>query len=219
MHSSMMILASGSPRRRELLALTGWDYSVQPVDLDERPLPGELPRLHVLRLAEQKTLAAARRQPGGVVLGSDTIVVDHDEILGKPRDASDARRMLMQLRGREHLVLTAIGVFDPQTEQVLLDLCSTQVPMRAYTEDEVEKYIASGDPLDKAGAYAIQHPGFHPVDGLDGCYASVMGLPLCHVSRTCRKIGLTTDPNMPQRCQQALGYSCPVYRAVLAGEV
>jgi len=156
--------------------------------------------------------------PGQVVLAADTTVAYGPGILGKPVDAAEAIQMLVRLRGKVHQVYTAVAVFDPFAGRLLRDLCTSQVPMRRYTEDEVRSYAASGDPLDKAGAYAIQHPGFHPVERFSGCFASVMGLPLCHVSRTLQKFGLTPARDVPLACQEHLDYHCPVYQAILRGE-
>ena len=216
----MLILASNSPRRRQLLALGGWLFQVAPVEIDEGLLPGENPLAYVLRLAESKArAAAARSDPKAIVLAADTAVADGERILGKPRDAAEAERMLRSLRGRSHQVFTALAVLRPSTGTLLTDWCLSEVPMRAYTDEEMRAYIASGDPLDKAGAYAIQHAGFKPVDKLSACYANVMGLPLCHLARTLAKLGLALDPGVAQACQAALDYHCPVYPQVLGIEV
>lgn len=211
----MILLASNSPRRKQLLALAGWPYRIQPAEVDETPLPGEPAEAYVLRLAESKARAAAGSAEDGLVLAADTTVVDAGAILGKPNDADAARAMLRQLRGRSHQVLTALTVLQSRPDRLLTDVCVTDVPMRAYAEAEIEAYVASGDPLDKAGAYAIQHAGFHPVESLAGCYANVVGLPLCHLARTLRRLGLAPRADLPQACQAALGYQCPVYEQIL----
>lgn len=212
------VLASNSPRRRQLFGWTGWSFTVAPADIDETPLPAEQPRAHVLRLAQAKARAAASHAPlGTLVLGSDTIVADGSEILGKPADPAAARRMLLQLRGRTHQVYTALAVFQPHTGRLAQDCCQADVPMRAYTDAEMDAYIASGDPLDKAGAYAIQHPGFHPVTDFHGCYACVMGLPLCHLLRLARTaFNLRTQADVPALCRSGLGYDCPIYAQILS---
>ena len=226
MRAPVLLLASNSPRRRQLLALGEWEFKVYPANIDENHLPGESPTNYVLRLAETKARAAAAgAQPGWLVVAADTIVVDlilHEgqgpsdpEILEKPANQAEAFRMLSQLRGRLHQVYTALAVFDPIQEQLFTDLCITDVPMRAYTDDEITAYIASGDPMDKAGAYAIQNAQFHPVDQLAGCYASVMGLPLCHLQRTLRRFGVFPTKNLPQDCQTEIKYACPVYTKIL----
>jgi len=219
-----LLLASNSPRRRELLGLTGWEFRIRPAVIDETPLPDEEPGAYVRRLAEGKALAAGSlAQPGEIVLGADTTVADGSLILGKPADAAEAAEMLRRLRGREHRVFTAVALYDPRGGRLLSDLCATHVPMRDYTDEEIERYVASGDPLDKAGAYAIQHPEFQPVTALRGCFASVMGLPLCHLQRLLVRFGL--DPraelpkaDLPRACQAALQYDCSIFPAVLRGE-
>ena len=210
----MILLASNSPRRKELLALGGWPYHVQPADVDETPLAGELPGAYVLRLAESKARAAAGVETSQLVLAADTTVVDGGSLLGKPRHAAEAGEMLRRLRGRTHQVFTALAVLPASGERVLTDLCITAVPMRAYSDAEIEAYVASGDPLDKAGAYAIQHAGFHPVESLAGCYANVVGLPLCHLANMLFRQGLPVRADLPQVCQSAPGYRCPVYQQI-----
>jgi MAF protein len=147
------------------------------------------------------------------VIAADTTVVDGNQILGKPVDNEDAGRMLRQLRGRTHQVYTAIAVL--QNGNLLVECCGTDVPMRDYDDAEMRAYIESGDPLDKAGAYAIQHAGFNPVEYLQGCYANVVGLPLCHLVRTLRKFNIHLAANVPAGCQAALGYECPIFEVVL----
>jgi septum formation protein len=215
-----LILASTSPRRKQLLALTGWDFETRPVNIDEAPLPGEDPGKYVLRLAAAKARqAGSLAEMGQVVLASDTTVADGSTILGKPVDSTDAVEILKRLRGRTHQVYTALVLFDPAAGRMLSDLCISQVPMRAYSDAEIGAYVASGDPLDKAGAYAIQHPVFNPVEHFGGCFASVMGLPLCHLVRTAQKMGLASPlRRVPDGCQSGLAYACPVYPSVLRGE-
>ncbi len=203
-------LASNSPRRRQLLSLTGWNFSVRPVDIDERPLPGELPPDYVLRLAESKARAAgALASPGELILAADTTVADGERILGKPGDAAEARAMLQSLRGREHVVYTAIAIFDPAAVHLVTDLCAAHVLMRGYTDVEIDTYIASGDPFDKAGAYAIQNQGFHPVERVSGCYACVVGLPLCQVVRAMAQFGLKPPRDISAACPEALQIDTP----------
>jgi MAF protein len=214
-----IILASNSPRRRELMALGNWIFSISASDVDETQRPGEPPADYVLRLAEDKAHVAALRAGSGViVVAADTTVVDGETLLGKPQDAAEAVAMLKQLRGRKHQVYTGLAVLDTATAQLVKDLCVTDVPMREYGDAEIDRYVRSGDPLDKAGAYAIQHDEFHPVSGLSGCFASVMGLPLCHLLRLLAKIGLAHDNEVPSRCQTYLNYPCPVTAAILRGE-
>ena len=210
-------LASNSPRRKQLLALGGWQFKLIPADIDETPHPGEFPAEYALRLAREKACCAAERaEAEEVIIAADTIVIDGEAILGKPRDTADAFAMLRRLRARVHHVYTALALRRSSDNAVLSDFFATEVPMRAYTEAEIEAYIASGDPMDKAGAYAIQHRGFNPVASLQGCYANVMGLPLCHLARSLRCLGISPITNIAQACQETLQYACPVYLQVLA---
>jgi len=209
-----LILASNSPRRKELLLLFGWPFEVLPADVDESRQSGESPVHYVCRLACEKAQVIAA-QKNGLVIAADTIVVDEDELLGKPADEADARRMLVQLRGQRHQVYTAIALIDTETGQSYDDVCRTDVPMRLYSDAEMDAYITSGDPMDKAGAYAIQHAGFHPVEGMTGCFASVMGLPLCHLTVGLRQFGIEAPRSLPDRCQQYLDYDCPAWKKIV----
>ena len=222
-----LVLASNSPRRRRLLALTGWTFSVAPAEVDESQLPGEAPGDYVLRLARGKARAclswrlgqgAAQAAEDDLILAADTAVVDGEGILGKPKDKAEAAEMLVALRGHSHQVCTGIALLRMKDRRLVTDLCVTEVPMRAYRDDEIANYVATGDPLDKAGAYAIQHPQFQPVEKLNGCYASVMGLPLCHLVRSLSRLEVTPAADVPANCQSALNYPCPISRAVLNGE-
>jgi MAF protein len=226
------------------MALGGWSFTVQPVEVDETLLPGEAPKDYVQRLAVDKarqarpalaerlalTQEAAQPMaaeigvlpvPGEVhlVVAADTTVVDlpdgdHREvILGKPADPAEAETMLLRLRGRSHLVYTGLAVLRLADNLLLSDTCETRVFMRSYTEAEMHRYIASGDPLDKAGAYAIQHTGFHPVKRLEGCYANVVGLPLCTLARLLSRAGLPSplETDLARACAGELDYPCPFY--------
>lgn len=214
-----IVLASNSPRRKELLGLTKLSFFCQPADIDETPKHGETPQDYVSRLAEHKAQASANYAPfNGLVLAADTTVADGHEILGKPKDMEDARRMLLQLRGRTHQVYTAIVVYNPSRGIKHSSLCATDVHMRKYSDEELDAYLSTGDPMDKAGAYAIQHPVFRPVVKFSGCFASVMGLPLCHFERILRKMGFGERKEIPYACQEQNSYSCPIYKHVLNGE-
>lgn len=220
-------LASNSPRRRQLLALTGWAFTVRAVEIDEQPLPGEPPRDYVLRLAQHKALASeSLAGEKEIILTADTTVADGMRILGKPAGAEEAREMLLSLRGREHTVFTAIGVLGmpgtqhPASGRLLIDLCAARVWMRAYSDAEIEAYIASGDPFDKAGAYAIQNQAFHPVERIEGCYACIVGLPVCHVIRALEQFGLQPPAVVPAACPAQLEEDtpCQVYEEILRGQ-
>ena len=213
------MLASNSPRRRELLSLFGLEYAIRPAPVDETPRQGENPAGYVRRLADEKAWVCARTaQPEEIIIAADTTVTLEGEILGKPQDAQEAAGMLRRLRGRHHQVCTATAVMNMNTGALIPDLCVTDVPMRNYSEEELLAYAASGDPLDKAGGYAIQHPVFRPVDSLQGCHASVMGLPLCHLGRSLEKAGITPTVDFPAACQSSLGYNCPIHARVRNGE-
>lgn len=210
-----LLLASNSPRRRLILALTGWSFDICPVDIDESVLPGEVPAHYVMRLACQKALAAGSQALlGQLILAADTTVTDRTHILGKPSDVAEARQMLTTLRGRDHWVLTAVAIYDPVTQVLRSDLCETRVWMRDYSDLEMDDYIDSGDPMDKAGAYAIQHNAFHPVQAIEGCYACVVGLPLCRVVSLMRDFGRSSSQDLTWDCQNGKNPACAVYRAM-----
>lgn len=175
-----LVLASASPRREMLLASLGLRFSIDAPQLDEMRRPAEAPRAWARRLSAAKAaIVAARSAPPALILAADTLVIDGAEALGKPVDAADARRMLARLRGRTHEVCTAITLQEAGAGgSGLTRLCCTRVHMRAWAAAEAEAYIATGDPFDKAGAYAIQHPGFRPVARIEGSYSNVVGLPL-----------------------------------------
>ncbi len=209
-----LILASTSPRRRQLLGLLGLAFSVQAVEVDESPQAGETPVDYVRRVACLK--AAACPDGHSLVLAADTVVADGMDLLGKPRDAAEASQMLRRLRGREHQVYTALTL--RQGTCSWTEVCATQVLMRNYDEAEIAAYIASRDPLDKAGAYAIQHSAFRPVTAIEGCYACVVGLPLCHLVRLLQQAGQRPPENVPARCQDTFEYECTVFPSILGME-
>jgi septum formation protein len=179
------VLASASPRRAELLRSAGFSFIVEPVDVDEAPLPEEPPELHVLRLAREKAAAGSRRHPDKVVLGADTVVVLDRMILGKPRDDDEARRMLANLSGRVHHVLTGVAVIRDGRLDQAVDVSS--VTMAPWTDAEIAQYVASGEPSDKAGAYAIQGWAARFVARLEGSFSGVVGLPLAVVHELLRR--------------------------------
>jgi septum formation protein len=214
----LLLLASNSPRRRQLLALGGWTFDVDVANVDESLLPGEAPADYVRRLAESKARAVLpRAQDEHVIVGADTTVVIDDEILGKPVDEAEARQMLIRLRGRTHQVFTGISVLRASDGNQWTEVVVTDVPMRAYSDEEIERYIASGDPMDKAGSYGIQNPDFQPVANMAGCYASVMGLPVCGLSILLRQAGIAPRADVGRNCQSTLAYQCPVVQSLLRG--
>ena len=204
-----------------MLTWTGWNFIVQPVNVDESPYSGEIAGDYVLRMAETKALRAAAGegvQPADIVLAADTTVVTGNKLLGKPTGQHEAAEMLRELRGRVHQVYSAIEIYSPEDGRLLSDLCVSPVSMREYSDSEIEEYIESGDPFDKAGAYAIQNLVFRPVINFSHCYASVMGLPLCHLVRTLRKAGIEPILDIPMACQENLHYACPVFDRILQGK-
>jgi septum formation protein len=171
-----LVLASTSPRRRELLALAGFQFTVRASPVEEVRAPGEDPREYVTRLARSKAEASYREDPGEIVLGADTTVVLDDRVLEKPHHAAGAKAMLRALSCREHVVMTGICLKHPS--RTILDCQSTRVSFIALDEKEIDEYVASGEPMDKAGAYAIQGLASKFVDRVEGCYFNVMGLPV-----------------------------------------
>ncbi|HEX4498294.1 MAG TPA: Maf family protein [Thermoanaerobaculia bacterium] len=182
-----LILASASPRRRELLGGLGLRFTIRSADIDETPRPGEDPAATVLRLAQEK--AAAQAHSGELVLAADTVVVIDGELLGKPRDPEDARRMLARIAGREHIVLTGVALEEPDHDRRISEVASTRVRMAALTSDQIADYVATGEPLDKAGSYAVQGIGALFVEEIFGNYTNVVGLPLPLTSRLVREMG------------------------------
>lgn len=183
-----VILASQSPRRRDLLTLIGVPHEVRPADIDETVLPGERPAPHAERLARGKALAIAGAAPDALTIGSDTIVVVDGDILGKPADQDQARRMLRRLSGREHVVFTAVAV--AHGGRVASGVEQVTVRFRALGDDEIDAYVATGEPMDKAGAYGIQGYGATIVEGIDGDYFAVMGLALGRMVKLMGELGI-----------------------------
>jgi len=242
-----LLLASQSPRRRELLALLGIPFEVTASNVTEVPRADESPVALAIRLSQAKARAAcseASPQPSlrrlriasaaeqfpmdkdasgfksthkpsqgfdAIIIACDTVVALDGEMLGKPRNAAEATAMLRRLRGRRHTVHSAVTMLETTTGHTLTDVAETQVVMRAYTDAEMAAYVASGDPLDKAGAYAIQHSGFRPVAELRGCYANVMGLPLCHLIRCLRVWEVEPLQDVPTVCQAHTCHHCSVH--------
>ena len=191
MSAVRVILASQSPRRRELLNLVGIAHEVQPADIDESYLAGERPREHAERLARGKTAVIAEREPDALVIGSDTIVVVDGDVLGKPRDDTDAARMLTRLAGRSHTVITAVAVaWRGETRSAVEEV---GVSFHPLTREEIAAYIATREPMDKAGAYGIQGYGATIVSRVDGDYFAVMGLPLQCLTRVLASLGIRYD--------------------------
>ena len=185
-----LVLASTSPRRRELLSCLGIDFRVVPPSTLENMLPDETPREMVERLALSKAMSVARSLSGGLVIGADSVVVLDGRVLGKPVNNAQAREMLRSLRGREHRVMTGLALVDAANRDTRVTSESSLVTMRDYSDDQLEAYVASGEPMDKAGAYAVQDRVFRPAEQLEGCYTNVMGLPLCSLVNMIQDAGL-----------------------------
>ena len=182
-----LVLASGSPRRRELLAGLGLDFEVRPVDLDESRIGDEPAEDYVLRLAREK--AEARAGEGEIMLAADTTVVRGRRVLGKPVDPADARHMLREIADRDHRVLTGVAVHEPASGRTASAVERTRVTMSPMSDEEIAWYVATGEPLDKAGAYGIQGLGALFVEAVEGNYTNVVGLPLVLVYRLFRELG------------------------------
>ena len=173
-----LVLASASPRRAEILRAVGWPFEAEAADVDEALRAGEPPVDYVERLAREKAGAVARARLFGLVLGADTVVVVEGEVLGKPRDAEDARRMLRLLRGRWHEVLTGVALVRAEDARAAVAHERTRVRFAEMTDAEVDWYVSTGEPADKAGAYAVQGRAALFIDGLEGDYWNVVGLPV-----------------------------------------
>ena len=200
-----LVLASGSPRRRTLIA----DFvppveAITPAGEEGPPRPGEPAEEFVQRLSLAKAVEVAKTSRRSIVLGADTAVVLDGQIIGKPASASEATAILGRLRGRTHRVVTGVTALDVESGQRLTSATSSEVTMRRYSDTEVEAYVRSGEPFDKAGAYAVQDSLFHPAEGLVGCYLNVMGLPLCEVASLLRRLGaavqMRPDWQPPVQC-------------------
>jgi septum formation protein len=183
-----VVLASASPRRRQLLNLIGIAHEVRPANIDETMRPRETPRRHAERLAREKASAIARRDPDLITIGADTIVVVNRKVLGKPRDTDDAAQMLALLSGREHVVTTAVAVSRGKKLRSAVE--EVRVKFRRLRDDEIEAYIATGEPMDKAGAYGIQGYGATIVERIEGDYFAVMGLPIVRLVGLLRDVGI-----------------------------
>lgn len=204
-----ILLASASLRRREMLSWLGFSFSVAVADVDETDDAGESPGAMVQRLSRAKALAVADERPLALVVAADTTVALDGKSLGKPADAAEATAMLRALRGRTHQVYSGVTV--ALTGRTLTHLTESVVWMRDYGDHEIARYVSSGDPLDKAGAYGVQHAGFHPAGQLEGCYANVMGLPLCCLARMLARFGVTAPADAPTVCRAHTGFVCRVF--------
>jgi septum formation protein len=190
MAGTRLILASASPRRKEMLRLLGLRFSILHSDVDEAPSPGELPEHYALRLSEAKARVVADMRPGRWVLGADTIVTIDDELLGKPRTTDEARCMIRKLSGRDHTVITAFALVNSGRTEVIRRAVASQVRFKDVSDDEVEWYVATDEPYDKAGGYAVQGKASFLVSEIHGSWTNVVGLPLCEVVEALKELGL-----------------------------
>ena len=211
---TILVLASGSPRRRDLIGAL--DMSVEiyvPLDQEGSPYQDEPPESFVTRVALDKARGVGAEIGDAIVLGADTAVVVDRDVLGKPADKEDARRVLERLRGRDHIVVTGVVALDTRSGRWHSATKITGVTMRQYSDDEIAAYVASGEPLDKAGGYAVQDEVFRPTSAIDGCYLNVVGLPMCEVVVLLEKLGLPvrvkSDWRPLERCQD-----CPLKQGV-----
>ena len=186
---SRIVLASASPRRLELLASAGIEFDVFASDIPEEPIPGEAPADFAVRLARDKAVATAARTEGRWFVGADTIVVCDGEIMGKPADGADAVRMLKKLSGVSHEVITGYAIYDKERDGIIAKPVVTKVFFKTLRDEEITAYVATGCPMDKAGAYAIQGGAAYMVERIDGSYTNVVGLPLCEVVEDLRTLG------------------------------
>ncbi len=204
-----LILASASPRRRELLRLLGFSFSVVEPSLKESMAEGGSPEETVRQLSLEKALEVAKREGEGMVISADTLVVLGNRVLGKPADPEEAVEMLCLLRGRRHKVYSAVTLLDASWGEAEAAVTETTVRMRRYSDEAIYRYVARGEPFDKAGGYAIQDREFRPASRVEGCYANVMGLPLCDLSLLLARRGVLSPFGPVGVCQALMGYRCP----------
>lgn len=210
------LLASQSPRRRQLLGLCGYPFDALNADVDEGSVSDPDPVQDCIQTARLKSEAVLHSLSPSlhertIVIAADTIVTLDGRILGKPRDEQDATNMLTALRSRVHEVHTGVTIVDVSSGLQILSCHSANVRMRPYTEQEISIYVASGDPLDKAGAYAIQHPVFRPVEALEGCYLGVMGLSICHLLQVFEQLDLPFKADLELLKKAHNGFDCVLY--------
>lgn len=185
-----IILASSSPRRKALLEETGLSFDICPADIDEDIRQGESPLEHTLRLAEEKAKEVAKKIKQGWTIGADTIVFIDNRILGKPSDTNEAREMLNLLSGRRHKVVTAFCILNASTGKKILKAVESAVKIKKLTDKEIDDYIKTGEPLDKAGAYAAQGIGSFMIENIEGSYTNVVGLPMEELKQALNKLGV-----------------------------
>jgi MAF protein len=217
-----LVLASRSPRRRELIQLLGCSFESMAADVDEGSMIHADPALTVVQISRLKANTVLERfahkadNVQTVIVAADTIVTLDGQMLGKPDSEADAWRMLRLLRGRTHHVYTGLTLVDVGNDHKMDGSHVAAVTMREYTDEEIAAYVATGDPMDKAGAYAIQHPIFRPVKRLDGCFTGVMGLSVCHLIQMLCSLDIATAADMKAIFRAHQRYRCPIYEELNA---
>ncbi len=214
MTTRKLILASASPRRSELLRLFGIPFSTKPANINEDKCDLETPRQYVIRMAYEKG-HSQYAQKDEIILSADTIVDLNGEVLGKPVDDADARRILRLMREKTHQVHTALSLHFGENGEIHRDVCLSHVTMRNYSDEQIDEYISRGTYRDKAGGYAIQDECFNPVAHIEGCYTNVMGLPLCQVYCLLTEAGLSVDAKISELCQRYNHFSFENYLSLL----
>jgi len=205
-----LVLASSSPRRQNLIDALNPKFTIVDPASNESPREiSETPEEYVLRLSHTKALSVANNIPNSMILGADTTVVFKNQVLNKPEDSIEAKKMLKSLRGKIHVVITGITVLDSKSNRYLSMSKSTSVTMREYDNSEIDAYIEHGNPFDKAGSYAIQDTSFKPVHKIEGCYLNVVGLPICEIPPIMSELG-TTIHIKPNWIGLAQCYNCPL---------
>jgi MAF protein len=211
--SPVLLLASASPRRRELLAELGLRFVAVPSDVVEQPRAGELPQELVRRLSLAKASAVAGPMTSGFIVAADSVVVFEGRAIGKPVDAAEARRMLRELRGTQHQVTTGVTVIDASSGRRLTESMTSEITLRSFSDAEIEESVASGTPLDKAGAYAVQDLSLRPAESWQGCYSNIVGLPLCRMVEMLEALGFPLPPSAlggPLQVAEGCGTDCPL---------
>ena len=210
----ILVLASASPRRKELMAGLGLEFQVMAADVPEDQIPGESAQDMVMRLSLDKASALAERLPEGLVIGADSTVVLDGEALGKPVDAGDARQMLRRLSGTQHQVMTGLSVVNPASGDRQTDYMASDIKLRTLSDSEITASIQSGTLFDKAGAYAVQDQELRPAEWWRGCYSNIVGLPLCRLLEMLQALGYPLPDRKtlqaPSGCTPAgRGFECP----------
>ncbi len=209
------ILASASPRRKRLLTLLGCSFQVRPVSVKETRRTGESPEEYPERMSRDKAEAALERGLSGIILAADTVVIFRGKVLEKPSDREEARRMLERLSGNQNTVVTGYTMVNSKTNEFRSGTDVTTVRMRTFERDEIQSYVRSGEPLDKAGAYAIQDSDFDPVRFLEGCPASVMGLPVCRLRPLLSDVGIECPDQSVRNCDPDGRITCAIRNEIM----